>query len=187
MKLARTISTLVASASIASCAGTGDAGARGAQSERAPLLVRASDGEAAVFTWAVRGASVATAPAAPDAFYIAMWADGLVLSRPHFISDTLHVIYVDPLLVRDVADKLFAAIEAVPAGERLGAHTDEFETVTNVENSARERLCLVGNIWEPDTASGYAAGVVGEFLNRAFEWEGREYAGEPAIAWIEVR
>jgi hypothetical protein len=187
MKLARTISTLVASASIASCAGTGDAGARGAQSERAPLLVRASDGEAAVFTWAVRGASVATAPAAPDAFYIAMWADGLVLSRPHFISDTLHVIYVDPLLVRDVADKMFAAIEAVPASERLGAQSDVFETVTNVENSARERLCLVGNIWEPDTARGYAAGVVGEFLNRAFEWEGREYAGEPAIAWIEVR
>jgi hypothetical protein len=187
MKLARTISTLVASASIASCAGSGGVGAREVRSDCAPLLVRASDGEAAVFTWAVRGASVATAPAAPDAFYIAMWADGLVLSRPHFISDTLHVIYVDPLLVRDVADKLFAAIEAVPAGERLGAHTDEFETVTNVENSARERLCLVGNIWEPDTASGYAAGVVGEFLNRAFEWEGREYAGEPAIAWIEVR
>jgi hypothetical protein len=56
-----------------------------------------------------------------------------------------------------------------------------------MQYDACEPLCRVGNIWEPDAASGYAAGVVGEFLNRAFEWEGREYAGEPAIAWIEAR
>lgn len=156
-------------------------------SEHRPIarLIREPDRMAAVLVWYVTADRVGAPPVEFDAFYLAAWADGMVLHRPNFASDHLYLVHVDPAEVLQTAQTLYSLFASVSPADRVSLPSGDFDSTTQVRDKAGSALIMRGETGLPNSTREQALHAAQTAVAYYLEsFQGQQYRGEPQIRWI---